>query len=74
VTYLVDAIYENGVFRPLEPVALEENQRVSLSVEAVRREDALAWIEDAARFREEMAARYGVLPDSALDIAEDRMR
>jgi predicted DNA-binding antitoxin AbrB/MazE fold protein len=26
------AIYENGVFRPLEPVALEEHQEVTLSV------------------------------------------
>lgn len=29
-----DAIYENGVFRPLQPVALAENQRVRLTVQA----------------------------------------
>ena len=27
MTYLVDAIYENGVFRPLEPVAMKEQPR-----------------------------------------------
>jgi predicted DNA-binding antitoxin AbrB/MazE fold protein len=28
----VEAVYENGVFRPLEPVDLPEHQRVQLSV------------------------------------------
>ena len=70
----VDAIYQDGVFRPLEPVCFVENQRVALSVEPVRRKDALAWIEDVSRFREQVAARCGVLPDSALDIAADRAR
>jgi predicted DNA-binding antitoxin AbrB/MazE fold protein len=28
----VEAIYENGVFRPLEPVDLPEHQRVQLTV------------------------------------------
>ena len=32
MTYAVEAVYEKGVFRPLEPVALEEGQRVALSV------------------------------------------
>lgn len=32
MTKHVSAIYENGVFRPLEPVALEEHQEVMLSV------------------------------------------
>jgi predicted DNA-binding antitoxin AbrB/MazE fold protein len=70
----IDAIYQGGVFRPLEPVGFAENQRVSLSVEAVRQVDALAWIEDVSRFREQVAARCGILPDSTLDIAADRGR
>jgi predicted DNA-binding antitoxin AbrB/MazE fold protein len=74
MTYHIDAIYQGGVFRPLEPVDLSENQRVSLSVEASQRENALAWIEDASRFREEVAARCGILSDSTLDIAADRAR
>src|SRR5689334_18172636 len=28
----LEAIYENGVFRPLKPVALRENQRVTVTI------------------------------------------
>jgi predicted DNA-binding antitoxin AbrB/MazE fold protein len=70
----VNAIYQDGFFRPLEPVYLEENQRVALSVEPIQKEDALAWAERVSRVREEVAARCGILPDSTLDIAADRMR
>jgi predicted DNA-binding antitoxin AbrB/MazE fold protein len=28
----VDAVFENGVFRPLEPVGLPEHQRVALAI------------------------------------------
>jgi predicted DNA-binding antitoxin AbrB/MazE fold protein len=73
---VIEAIYENGVFRPIEPVGLEEKQRVSLCVEPLRQDqiEALAWIEKVSRFREQMAAEHGLLPDSTIDIAEDRMR
>ena len=30
---LIDAVYEQGTFKPLEPVELPEGQRVTLSVE-----------------------------------------
>jgi predicted DNA-binding antitoxin AbrB/MazE fold protein len=70
----VDAIYQGGVFRPLGPVGLEENQRVELCVEPLRAEDALAWLERVGQLREQMAAKYGTLPDSTLDIAADRVR
>lgn len=70
----VDAIYQDGVFRPLGPVGLEENQRVALSVETLRQEDALAWLEETDRLRNGLAAKYGILPDSTLDIAADRAR
>ena len=29
----IQAIYENGAFRPLEPVSLKENERVTLTIE-----------------------------------------
>jgi len=70
----VDAIYQDGVFRPLAPVGLEENQRVELCVEPIQKEDALAWADRVSRTRDTVAARCGVLPDSALDIAADRLR
>jgi predicted DNA-binding antitoxin AbrB/MazE fold protein len=70
----VDAIYQDGMFRPLEPVFLCENQRVALSVELISQEDALAWAKRVSQAREEAAARCGILPDSTIDIALDRMR
>ena len=36
--------------------------------------DALARIADATAFRERLAARHGVMPDSTLDIVADRRR
>jgi predicted DNA-binding antitoxin AbrB/MazE fold protein len=35
VTNNVDAIYENGVLRPLEPLLLEEHQRVRVTVSSI---------------------------------------
>jgi predicted DNA-binding antitoxin AbrB/MazE fold protein len=32
MTITVRAIFENGVFRPLEPLALEEGQRVAVTI------------------------------------------
>ncbi len=32
MTQFIHAIYEHGVFRPLDPVALPEHERVSLTV------------------------------------------
>ena len=72
--YRTEAIYQHGVFRPLEPIFLEENQRVTLNVEPIQKEDALAWLERVSRAREEAVTRCGISPDSAVDIAADRMR
>lgn len=41
MTTQVRAIYENGVFRPLEPVAIDEHREVMLSIEN-KTEDNLA--------------------------------
>ena len=30
---LIDAVYENGVFRPVRPIVLADNQRVQLSLD-----------------------------------------
>jgi predicted DNA-binding antitoxin AbrB/MazE fold protein len=70
----VDAIYQGGVFKPLGPVALSENQRVLLGIEPVDVQDAAAWLEETDRLRNSLAAKYGVFPDSTLDIAADRAR
>ena len=39
----VDAIYQNGVFKPLQDVHLPDNQRVRLSVQPVEANDVQAW-------------------------------
>jgi len=44
----IDAVYENGLLRPLEPLALAERQRVSVTIEVDGPDewldqDALAW-------------------------------
>ncbi len=72
--FRTDAVYQDGVFKPLSPVTLYENQRVSLDIKPLEQEDATAWIERVSKHREQLAAKYGVMPDSAIDIAEDRAR
>jgi predicted DNA-binding antitoxin AbrB/MazE fold protein len=32
MTKNIDAVYENGVFRPLEPIDMAENQKVTLTI------------------------------------------
>ena len=70
----IEAIYRNGVFEPLEPVNLKEEQRVRLSVEPVNKETVEAWLERIKQHHAEFVEKYGYLPDSTPDIAEDRMR
>ena len=57
MTKQVEAVYENGVLRPLEPLTLDEHQRVTVTVSA--EEDPLATIIDHAfveRARKEVQA------------------
>jgi predicted DNA-binding antitoxin AbrB/MazE fold protein len=70
----VDAIYQNGVFKPLQDVGLAENQRVRLSVQPVEAENVRAWLARVQERRERIIAERGYFPDSTLDIAEDRRR
>jgi predicted DNA-binding antitoxin AbrB/MazE fold protein len=70
----IEAIYQGGVFKPLNQVQLPENQRVWLDVRPSETTDWPAWIREIDQFREELRAKYGEFPDSTRDIAEDRMR
>ncbi|HEY1378243.1 MAG TPA: antitoxin family protein [Gemmataceae bacterium] len=74
MTTTVEAVYQGGVFKPVGPVDLPENQRVQLRVEALPAADVLAWLEQMREAREAIRAKYGTFPDSTPDIAEDRMR
>ena len=54
----VDAIYENGILRPLEPLPLEEHQRVRVTVSSIPG-DSLASLVDRGfleQARKEVAA------------------
>ncbi len=70
----IEAIYRHGVFEPLEPVDLEDEQRVRLSIEATKKETWQQWLQRVKNRRETIFHRQGFLPDSAVEIAEDRAR
>jgi predicted DNA-binding antitoxin AbrB/MazE fold protein len=70
----IEAVFQHGVFRPLGPVYLADNQRVRLNIEMAHEESAQSWLQQVRRLQAELVGRVGVLPDSARDIAEDRLR
>jgi predicted DNA-binding antitoxin AbrB/MazE fold protein len=58
MTNHVDAVYENGVLRPLEPLPLEEHQRVRVTISSISG-DSLAPLVDQSfleQARKEVAA------------------
>jgi predicted DNA-binding antitoxin AbrB/MazE fold protein len=70
----VEAIYRHGVFEPLEPVHLAEEQRVTLNIEPVAISSAQSWLARIQLLQSTVMERNGILPDSAPDIAMDRRR
>ena len=63
MTNHVDAVYENGVLRPLEPLPLEEHQRVRVTISSISG-DSLASLVDQnflEQARKEVAAA-GYIP------------
>jgi predicted DNA-binding antitoxin AbrB/MazE fold protein len=46
----IEAIYENGLLRPLEPLALAEHARVRVSVETLENDvERAAWLAQSER-------------------------
>lgn len=70
----VDAVYSNGVFKPLGDVSLSENQKVRLTIDATPPERVQEWLRNLRAFHEEVLDRRGILPDSTPEIALDRRR
>jgi len=70
----LEAIYENGVFKPIQPVSLPDKQRVQIDVHPIEMFNADLWLARVRSRQQEIVARVGVLPDSALDVAADRRR
>ena len=70
----VEAIFQHGVFKPLAPVALPENQRVRLSVEPVAPAAATVWLEEVRQLHGGILGDRKCFPDSAPELAADRAR
>ena len=70
----VDAIYQSGVFKPLGPVGLHDNQRVRLSIHSIEKGDVRAWLDEIRGLQQRIIAERGFFPDSATDVAADRLR
>lgn len=70
----IEAVFADGVFKPLGGVSLPENQRVRISVEPISTPDPMAWLERVRKHHRQVLERRGPFPDSTIDIAEDRDR
>ena len=70
----IDAIYQQGVFKPLEQVSLAENQQVQLHVVPAAKESPQDWLQRVRARQRQIAEREGVTFDSAIEIALDRTR
>lgn len=68
------AVYRHGLFEPLEPVSLDEEQRVRLNIEIIPEETLHAWFQRVREVQSAIVKRRGPLPDSTIDIATDRAR
>ena len=71
----VEAIFVNGVFKPLAEVLIPENLRVRLTIETVESvSSAAGWLDAIQEFQQRIVASHGVLPNSTPEIAADRRR
>ena len=68
----VEAVFDNGVFKPLGPVAIRDHQRVRLSIETIEPLDLASWLSAVRDFHRHLIADHGVLPDSTAEISADR--
>ena len=69
----VEAVYQQGMFRPLGQVTLAENQRVRLHLEPAEAGDWQTWLERVRQLQQRLAGARGVF-DSTAEIARDRRR
>jgi predicted DNA-binding antitoxin AbrB/MazE fold protein len=60
----IEAMYRNGVFKPLEEVSLSENQRGWLSVQPIEAGDARDWLTRVQQRQQRIVAERGYFPDS----------
>lgn len=70
----VEAIYKDGVFKPLKLVPLSDNQKVYLHIQPIVDQEVQAWLEQAQQLQQKIVSARGHFPDSVQDIATDRTR
>ena len=70
----IEAVYQDGVFKPMGEVALPQNQRVRLTVESLSGTEVLEWLAETRKVQQSIFRGLGFLPDSTAGIAEDRRR
>ncbi len=68
----VEAVFTNGIFKPLGNVSIPENQRVRLSIEPIASEEVSEWLDSVRAFQKQLIAQHGIFPDSTAEIAADR--
>jgi predicted DNA-binding antitoxin AbrB/MazE fold protein len=70
----VEAVYQGGVFKPLQSVALPENQHVRLTIHHMDPGDVRGWLAAVQERQHRIQMERGFFPDSSGEIAEDRRR
>ena len=70
----IEAIYQEGVFKPSKEIHLPENQQVFLSVQTPSAHEVTAWLAEVRELQRQIVAERGFFPDSAPDFAADRVR
>src|SRR5205823_323330 len=60
----IEAVFRHGVFEPLGPVNLQEEQRVRLSIEPTSQETPESWLNRVQKLQAVVLARQGFLPNS----------
>ncbi len=68
MSMVIEAVYESGVFRPLEPVPLPEGEHVQVRVmdKGAGKQERLAAIEDFEATREELTEEQWHVFDDAV--------
>lgn len=70
----IKAIYQGGVFKPLESVDLSEDKQVRLIIQPIETGNVERCRARAQELQRRLCAQHALFPDSVLDIAEDRRR
>jgi predicted DNA-binding antitoxin AbrB/MazE fold protein len=65
----IDAIYEDGVLRPLEPVNLQEHERVRLSIEQAAAESAAGVVGPTLHDALQSLGLLGCIEDGPADLS-----